>query len=146
MTKYIIVENDGPRIASTNYWTSEYAKNGAVYLTWNAGVGRLLMPLACEAWIKEMSAAKYVLVSMGSWNHQGVEKQDALELLFEDDSSNPFCLHFGNEQTDRIIPEVQQGGGMFEIVVYAQDGERLRLPGKYRRVDRLPYLKAWVEN
>jgi len=139
----IYVENDGQHIVSTNYWLSDFALAGVAYLTWNSGAARLLIPPQCEAWLAEMRTAKFVIVSMGDWPNAG--KENALEVLFEDDSQSPFCLHIGPEQTDRIVPETQQGGS-FEMVVYTQAGEQFRLPGKYRRVEKIPYLKPWVEH
>ena len=136
----LYVRNKGPNLVETNYWSSEYARNGIVYLSWNAQAGRLLIPQKCEPWLAQMRSARHVIVSMGRWR----EKKIAFELLFEDDSDAPFCLHFGKEQTDRIIPESQQGGG-FDIVVYTQEGEQFRFPGLYRRVEKIPCGQPWVE-
>lgn len=40
----ITVQNDGPDIASTNYWESAHAARGLCYLSGNAGALRLLAP------------------------------------------------------------------------------------------------------
>lgn len=40
----ITISNDGQKIVSTNYWDTEHAKRGFLYLSWNAGAGRLLLP------------------------------------------------------------------------------------------------------
>src|ERR1700744_5802447 len=40
----ITIANDGQNLITTNYWDSEYAKMGLIYLTWNAGAARLLLP------------------------------------------------------------------------------------------------------
>jgi len=42
----ITIANDGPDIASTNYWATDHARAGIVYLSGNAGAWRLLMPPA----------------------------------------------------------------------------------------------------
>jgi len=48
-------------------------------------------------------------------------------------------------QSDRLIPDTDQGGG-FVVAVWTEQGKQLERPGKYRHVDALPCLDAWVEN
>lgn len=136
------IENAGQRIVETNYWDSEHARAGYCYLSWNAGAGRLLVPDALKSVIREMRTARYVIVSRGPWCEQG--GRDALELLFEDGSDSPYCLHLVAEQTDRLLPEDNQGGG-FVVTVWTRGGEKLRLPGKYRTVAAIPCLDPWTE-
>ncbi|MDX9788933.1 MAG: hypothetical protein RBT11_19320 [Desulfobacterales bacterium] len=38
----IQISNDGPEILSTNYWETEHAKKGFLYMSINAGAFRLL--------------------------------------------------------------------------------------------------------
>lgn len=139
----ILIENAGQRIVTTDFWTSEYAKKGYVFLSWNAGAARLLLPDSQKSLLKDMKSAKEVIVSRGPWPEQG--REDALELLFEDRSDRPFALHLGMEMTDRTLPDTEQGGG-FIVAVWTRGGQKLRLPGKYRRVGRLPCLAEWVVN
>lgn len=134
-----MIGNKGQQIVNTNYWESEYARQGLFYLSWNAGAGRLLIPDDQKSIIREMKTAKMVIVSRGEW--QG---KDALELLFEDHSDNPFVINLVTEQTDRLIPKEQQGGG-FVVTVWTKGGQKARFPGKYRVVNTLPYLKGWGE-
>ena len=135
------VINDGQRIVETNYFDSPHAKAGYCFLTWNAGAARLLLPDSMAASIKDMQGAMYVVVSRGPWLAQG--KRDALELLFEDSSDNPYCIHLVTEQTDRMLPEDNQGGG-FVVTVWTRQGVQLQLPGKYRTVAAIPCLDPWV--
>lgn len=134
-------ENDGQRLVSTNYWDSEHAKAGLVFLSWNAGAARVLLPDKQAHMVADMRAAKYVVVSRGPWRVKG-RRRDALELLFEDDSDEPFCLHLVVEQTDRLPPEQQQGGG-FVVTVWTREGEVLSRLGKYRLVREIPCLEPW---
>lgn len=134
------IQNRGQAILSTNYWYSEHAKAGLYYLSWNAGAGRVLVPDSQKASLREMKGAHEVIVSRGSWVDQG--NRDALELLWEDGSEAPFCLHLVAEQCDRLIPEEQQGGGFF-ITVWTRGGAKGRWPGRYRTVPEIPYLKPW---
>ena len=139
----IQIDNCGKSIAKTNYWDSEHALAGLFFLSWNAGAARLLVPDVQKLTLQEMRTAKYAIVSRGPWADQG--GRDALELLFEDGSDAPFSIHLVAEQTDRMIPETDQGGG-FVVTVWTRDGEKLRLPGKYRTVDALPCLDDWVDH
>lgn len=133
--------NKGQAVANTNFWDSEQAAAGYCYLTWNAGAARLLIPDSQKMMLTEMRSAKVVIVSRGPWTDQG--GREALELLFEDESDAPFCLHLTTEMCDRLLPETDQGGG-FMVTVWTRCGERLRLPGKYREVSVIPCLEPWV--
>lgn len=135
----ITMANKGQQITHTNYWNLEHAEKGLFYLSWNAGAARLLVPESQKPLIKEMKTGKFVIVSRGKF--QG---RDALELLFEDNSDSPFSILIVTEQTDRLIPDYEQGGG-FVVTVWTKSGQKLRLPGKYRVVETLPDLSAWVE-
>ena len=137
----LIIHNQGQAIRSTSYWDSEQAQAGYVYLTWNAGAGRLLIPDRLKPILREMRNGREVIVSRDTWIDQG--HRDALELLWEDGSDNPFCLHLVAEQTDRLLPDEQQGGG-FVITAWTRGGLKGRWPGRYRVVERIPYLTPWV--
>lgn len=130
--------NNKQQLVSTNYWDSEHAARGYYYLSWNAGAARLLVPASQKAAIKEMKTAKYVIISHGIWNDR-----EALELLFEDGSDDPYVIHLVTEQTDRIIPDTDQGES-FTVAIWTKQGKQLSRPGKYRHVETLPYLKPWI--
>lgn len=135
-----ITNDEHPQlIKSTNFWTTDYAKQGFCFLSWNAGAGRLLMPESTKNFLKEMRAANHVVVSRGFWPEAG---EDGIELLFEDYSSEPFCLHLTGRQTDRKLPASDQGGP-FRFFVWAKDGLTFEFPAFYRKVKRVPYLKPW---
>ncbi|WP_338807027.1 hypothetical protein V8U11_08180 [Pseudomonas chlororaphis] len=137
-----IIENDGPAISRTNYWDSAHAARGYAFLSWNAGAGRVLLPDALAPALPDMRAARYVIVSLGPWLEQGA--REAWELLFEDGSDAPYCLHLVAEQSDRRLPDTDQGGG-FVITVWTRDGEQLRLPARFRKVTEIPCLDPWAE-
>lgn len=138
----LTITNNGQALTSTNYWDSEQARAGFFYLTWNAGAGRLLIPDSQKSVLLDMKTARYVIVSRGPWTEK--QGRDALELLFEDGGDSPFCLHLVAEQTDRLIPDKDQGGG-FVITAWTRGGEKLRLPGKFRKVSHIPFLDPWSE-
>lgn len=136
----LTIKNNGPEIEETNYFTSEYAYRGIVYLSINSGAFRLLVPESAEHYLVEMRTGKEVIVSRGPWPEKG--KTEAIELVFEDHSSTPFSLHFGSEQIDRL-PDDSDRGKEFVFSVWTMTGKKLELPGKYRKVKRIPWLKPW---
>lgn len=137
----LTISNSGQAVASTNYWQSEHARAGLFYLTWNAGAGRLLVPDSQKPSLQEMRNARMVIVSRGPWTDRG--GCDSWELLFEDDSDCPFAITLMADQSDRVLPESDQGGGLV-ITVWTCGGQKLRLPGKYRRVAEIPCLDPWT--
>lgn len=137
----IKIVNDGQAIRETNYWGSEHAQVGLCFLSWNAGAARVLLPDVMLGALEEMRTAQCVIVSRGPWKAQG--GRESFELLFEDGSDSPYCLHLVVEQTDRSLPADNQGGG-FAVTVWTQGGEQLRLSGKYRVVDSIPCLDPWI--
>lgn len=132
--------NSGQEITSTNYWDSPHAARGYCYLSWNAGAARLLLPDSLSGTLPEMRTASEIIVSRGPWHDHG--GRDAIELLFEDGSSVPYCLHIVAEQTDRLLPEDNQGGG-FVVAVWTRSGKKIERPGKYRVVSGIPCLEPW---
>jgi hypothetical protein len=136
----IKIVNDGKALKCTNYWDTEHAKKGYFYLSWNAGAARLLVPKSQENQIKEMKAALYVVISRGKF--QG---RDALELMFEDNTDAPYSIHLVTEQCDRLLPEADQGSG-FTVDIWTRDGLKASFDGKYRVVNTLPCLNAWVNH
>ena len=136
----LTISNRGQAIVSTNYWDSEQARAGYCYLSWNAGAGRVLIPDSAKDMLRELKGAREVIVSRGPWTDQG--GREALELLWEDDSDAPFSLHIVAEQTDRLLPDTDQGGG-FVVTAWTRGGLKGRWPGRYRKVERLPCLDPW---
>lgn len=135
-----LISNRGQAIVDTNYWDSEHARAGLFYLSWNAGAGRLLVPDSQKAVLRELVGAREVIVSRGPWADQG--GREALELLWEDGSDAPFAIHLVTEQTDRLVPAEQQGGG-FAVAAWTRGGLKARWPGRYRVVSSLPFLQPW---
>ncbi|WP_349304558.1 hypothetical protein [Escherichia coli] len=91
------IENEGQAVARTDYWQSVQAQAGYVYLSWNAGAARLLVPDAAKHLLREMRGAEYVIISKGT-----LHGRDALELIFEDGSDAPFVTHMLSEQCDPL--------------------------------------------
>lgn len=139
----MLILNRGQAILSTDYWDSKHAQAGAFFLSWNAGAARLLIPDSQKSVLREMKGASEVIVSRGPWIEHG--RRDALELLWEDDSDSPFAIHLVAEQTDRLIPESDQGAGL-TVSAWTRNGIAASWPARYRLVERIPWLRAWEEH
>ena len=92
-----IHNNPDGTIAETNYWESEYAANGLVYLSRHNQHLRLLLPTELAAvWREEVGAATHVVIEptvhMDSDNH--------IDIVFDDDTPNPYSLMIDRQQTD----------------------------------------------
>ncbi|WP_374834255.1 hypothetical protein [Paenochrobactrum pullorum] len=139
--KMITIGNQGQKIVTTNFWESELADRGYCYLSLNAGAARLLVPSSVKNLVREMKTAKYVVISRGPWPQANAE--DALELLFEDHSDEPFCLHMTISQI-QSLPSDAWLGEPFDLTVWTKLGQKLRIRAKYRKVPQIPYLKPWT--
>lgn len=140
----ITIKNHGPLIVETNYWYSEYERAGKIYCSVNAGAVRLLLPRAQFAAVGEMRTAKYVILSRGPWPEMRIA--EAVELLFEDDSDSPYCLHLSGTSFDMIPGEPEPGQEWIVSVWVEKDGQpkkALERPCKWRRVGKIPCLAKW---
>jgi len=94
MTDLMILQNDGPSIAYTNYFDTEQAERGLLYLSWNAGQARLLVPDSQQAYLAEMLTGREVVISTGPLPDMGLK--EAVEIMFDDASEAPlpftWCL------------------------------------------------------
>lgn len=100
------IENEGQAVARTDYWQSVQAQARYVYLSWNAGAARLLVPDAAKHLLREMRGAEYVIISKGT-----LHGRDALELIFEDGSDAPFVIHMLSEHVRSPAPRKQPRRG-----------------------------------
>jgi hypothetical protein len=134
----LTITNNGPEIASTNFWETPHAHAGKVFLSLNAGCFRLLLPEDLEDQLAEMRTARNVVISRGPWPGGG--KADAIEVLFDDGTDSPLAIHIGTEQVDQL-PLDSDAGKPCKFAVYICGPARsLTLPARYRRSAQLPDL------
>jgi hypothetical protein len=134
----IVTSNDGCDLLSTNYWGLDCAQSGLLYLSFNAGAGRLLVPKVHEDIIREVESADYVIVSSGVL----ATGQRAIEILFEDHSDEPFSITIQEEACDRTL----SGSGVtkpFLMSLYTEAGKVLTFTARHRKVPLLPCNKPW---
>lgn len=71
----------------------------------------------------------------------------ALEILFEDGSPEPYSIHVGTEQVDRmpLDSNCDRKGQppRWRFAVWTSAGKVLELPCRYRVVKRLPWMKKF---
>ena len=132
---FITIGNRGKEIASTNYFDSELAGRGILFLSWNAGAARLLLPDVQMKLLREMRTAKNVGIYQGTLR-SGVL---ALEILFDDFSDYPFVMRMGHDQTDRYSRSgMGIGMGNFPFSVWTRTGMKMCLQAKLHIVPMLP--------
>lgn len=133
----ITITNDGPRILQTNYFDTEHAVRGFLFASWNAGALRLLVPDAQLDLVAEMQTGSSVVVTRGM-----LQGRDALEIMFDDGSDAPFAIHIGTEQTDRSLPDIDDGRAI-TVTAWRRTGLIGEWPGRYRTAASLPDMRPW---
>jgi len=116
----IQILNNGPELANTNYWTSQAAHAGFMYLSGNAGAMRLLVPPTAEYLLDEMRTGQYATIEP-SLTHPG----QCWDVVFHDGSSEPFAVAIDKRQMDRSITP-----GDFRLTVWTVNGKVLDLACK----------------
>ena len=136
----IFIDSEGQDIVKTNYWDTSLAKQGFLYLSWNAGAARLLVPdcIFKPRMISEMNTAKDIIISRG-FRYETMS--EAIEILFDDFSPNPFCLQLDIQQCDRLLSETRRTG--LTLSVWTCKGKQAEFSANYRKVSRIPCLQAW---
>lgn len=140
----LTIQNNGPEIVSTNYWQTEHAACGYVYLSINAGAFRILIPPSQEGAIAEMLTAREAIISRGPWADQG--GREAMEILFEDFTDTPYSLCILAEQCDRLPADSDRNRTNLRLSIWTVAGKAGEMPAKYRKVKRLPWLKPWQKS
>jgi len=107
-------QNDGQILQYTNYFDSPEAQAGEFYLTWNAGVARLLVPDNQKYLLPEMRTAKCVEI---------IIIECGLQIIFDDKTDMPFAIVIAKEQTDRVLSKSEVGKKCL-FSVYIRLGEK----------------------
>jgi hypothetical protein len=138
------ISNDGQRITATNYWLTDLAAAGKIFLSVNAGAVRMLLPGLLRQYLQEIRPALYAILSRGPWPKAGLA--DAVEILWEDESDSPFAQQFSPESFDFLPGEPEPGREWVISVWDQQQGkphQALDRPCRWRRVPLIPCLKPW---
>lgn len=131
----LIIANRGGDIRETNYFDSSMARQGMFFLSWNASVGRILVPDTQRRVLREMATATECVVTRGRLNGA-----DTLELMFDDRSDAPYVLYLCRQSTDRWFASDDRP---FTVAAWTRDGKAGEWVGRYRTADELPCLRPW---
>lgn len=98
MSTLITIANSGKDIVETNYFDTDHAKNGFVYLSCNAGDIRLLLPDEAANMLCEIDAATSVTIE------PSISITGCIDIVFEDGTSSPFSITVSKQMIDRQLP------------------------------------------
>lgn len=141
----LTISNDGPDILETNFWQLPMARAGKFFVSTNAGAFRLLVPSLHLGSLRDMRAAPRCVVSRGLY--PDMRLPDALELLFDDGTDEPWSLHLAPQACDRMPLDTDAAQPWVLSVWTHRVGQTatkaLEKPCHYRRVRHLPDLRPW---
>lgn len=138
------VRNSGSLVIGTDYWQTDHAKQGLLYLTTNAGCMRLLVPASQRDLLDDMQrGVREVVLTRGK-----LEGRDSVEVMFEDGSDSPFCVHLDQRQLDRVWTRGDENKPVkFAVYRPGQEPESVdqvcALTCYLRSAARLPYARAY---
>jgi len=135
------IENANADIISSNFWDSVVAQRGYFFISFNAGAARLLVPDNRLGEVPEMQTGHTVIISQGPL----AGKAGATELLFEDGSDTPYSMHLDPAQTDRQLPQTDNGRDLVFTAWCRGPVQLFSRPAKFRLVRKLPCLEEWVK-
>ncbi|NBU84156.1 MAG: hypothetical protein EBS21_06065 [Sphingomonadaceae bacterium] len=144
MHDLLTIENHGPLITASNYWTHEIAARGLLYLSINAGAARLMVPDSQRSAISDMRpGARHIVVSMlpvDQWQPGAY----CVEWMVEDGSDSPWSCHLSPGQIDRAPGPDDVGKAWIGSAWDNKKGRPhkcLERPAYFQIVPSLPWLK-----
>jgi hypothetical protein len=140
----IETQNRGQEVVSSTYWQSEYANDGKDFVSCNAGALRVLLPPARTHAVTDMRGAREVVLSRGPMPDAG--GREMVELMWDDGSDTPFCLHLAPQLFDELPAEPPPDSEWVCIVYTERNGaphQEIMQVCHWRRVAALPCLKPW---
>lgn len=108
--------NDGADIKSTNYWQSDHAKQGLIYVSTNAGVLRLLLPKASSHMLPEMRTGAFATIE------PSIQSPLCWDIVFDDRSDAPFAVSVDKRQFDHALSP-----GKTRLAVWTEAGKQMEL-------------------
>lgn len=126
-------------LVSTGYFDSEYNSKGYFYLLYNNKCFYLFVPDTLNQINMELKTGKYVVLTTGNFD---LYNRDMVELMFEDFSDDPYCLHLSKEQL--ILPiDDSFHRKKFKLKVLCREGivMETEIYIRSKQQYQLPYLK-----
>ena len=121
-----VFQNRGEELTETNYWQSEHAAKGLVYVSGNAGALRMLIPPASEDFLKEMKKVKRVTIERSI-----LRPGKCLDFVFDDGSDLPFCIAVDKTQIDRKIKHNDR----WKLLIYTKTGLKKEFATLAKNID-----------
>jgi len=127
MNDILIIENTGPEIIKTNYFSTDYNYHGKFFISLNAGAFRLLVPNSLKnTMIKELALAQKIIITRHKKN---------FNILLEDYSETPFQIFLTSKSFDRL-PAQKDAGKTFKFSAWVQEQGNLKkiceIPCEYK--------------
>lgn len=145
MNELLTIGNNSQEITSTNYWELPYNTRGEFYISINAACVRLLIPEKFDAdidFIDALLSSKQIILSILK-KYLIEENKLAIELMFDDHSQNPYCIHMGAHQIDRLFLN-EDNNKITRFISYAKG---LRVVNDthcgIRHVNKIPCMSEW---
>lgn len=129
ITPIITVANAGGDIIGTDYFSSELGLAGKMFISWNKGVARFLLPSNFpnhNGVLRDLCTAKEIVI-----HPFVVNGRTFLWLIFEDRSTNPYCVWISGEAMDRNIPTKMNF--KFKFSLYTEAGKKYQVPGSFAK-------------
>ena len=141
-TVVLAVHNDGPAITKTNYWQTAYNHCAKFFVSLNGPTFRVLVPDAAIDEMREgVAGATHVVVTRGPWRDTGLP--DAIEIMFDDGTDNPFALMVTPEACDFLPPRAKAGTSGIRCIAYGRGLVVLAdLPVQFRLAN-IPCMASW---
>jgi hypothetical protein len=138
----IEIKNNGQEIVGTNYWRLPEEDAGKFYVSINADAFRLLVPTSYEEkFLPEVTKANKAIISRGPWPEQ--DREDGIEILFENETASPFFMHLSVDCFDRL-PTKSDSGRTFVLSIWTKEGGKVReMSARFRMVPRIPCFEPW---
>jgi hypothetical protein len=134
MPKAIIIENDGDKVISSNFWDNQTQED--FYLSWTDTAARLLLASPTAQTLKEMERADKVIITKGKSTIEGCM---AYEVLFEDETDTPFIVVLKeSEQSDK---KIEVAADEMRFTVWEKERKVLDLPMSFRKKETLPCME-----
>lgn len=125
-------------IAETNYFELPSTKCGLLHLAGTNKILHLLVPECQEHVIKEIKSGEYCVISVCT---NAGDNQAAFDLLFQDNSPNPFTIRLPKSQSTIMVAVPEDQNEQLILKVWTDGLKKvIEMPAYYRAVNNLPAL------
>ena len=136
----ILITNDGPSIATSNYWDSEMAQTGILAVSYHAGSLRVLVPEVLAGQIPDMikggKEAWFILIK----DYAGEDGEIVFQYVVQDGSDEPWSFCGGMHSILGALA-VTKGTKLSSSIWTRSDGQIIKCweaPAKLAEAEELP--------